>query len=74
MQYVVIVPTQRKRITLLPGVTMQYIEQTKREIKYQTDDLTTLVWQLLVNMPEREAIALLAEINADEMEVTNASN
>jgi len=67
MQYVVIVPNERKRIALLPNITMQFTDQTKREIMYMTNNITDLIWQLLVNMPERDAVKLLKaieEVNA----------
>ncbi len=66
MQYVVIVPNDRKRIKLLPNVTAKFIDAQK-EIMYTTDDITDLIWQLLVNMPERDAVKLLKaieEVNA----------
>ena len=66
MQYVVIVPNKRKRITLLPNVSAKFIDQQRREIMYITTDLTTLIWQLLVNMPEREAVKLLAAIEMED--------
>ena len=66
MQYVVIVPNKRKRITLLPNVSAKFIDQQRREIVYITTDLTTLIWQLLVNMPEREAVKLLAAIEMED--------
>lgn len=62
MQYVVIVPNDKKRIALLPNITMQFTDQTKREIMYKANDITALIWQLLVNMSERDAIKLLNAI------------
>jgi hypothetical protein len=66
MQYVVIVPNTKKRITLLPNVSAKFIDQPRREIMYTTTDLTALIWQLLVNMPEREAVKLLAAIEMED--------
>lgn len=62
MQYVVIVPNDRKRIKLLPNVAAKFINAQKKEIMYTTDDITDLIWQLLVNMPERDAIKLLRHL------------
>jgi hypothetical protein len=58
MQIVLVVPKKRKRIALLPGITMQY-NSDKTEITYTADDFETLKWQLLANMSERDALKLL---------------
>ena len=65
MQYVVIVPNDKKRIALLPNITLSFTDQTKREIMYTANDITTLIWQLLINMPETQAIQLLQAIELE---------
>jgi len=66
MQYVVIVPNDRKRIRLLPNVAAQFNDTERREIMYTSNNNTDLIWQLLVNMPERDAVKILQAMEMED--------